>query len=123
MRTDLTDEVVAGLSPGIRKTVLWLHNLGFDTTDSGDGSNYKAGMECAMPYPHVCIVAPPSELASACDRLRGFLSAKGVDVQPIGPDPDDLQPFIQGTYDPANGVAIIDLHGVNDAMLFPEVAP
>lgn len=43
------------LSPGIREAVRWLHYHGFGTTDSGDGSNYAAGMEGAMEEPMIYV--------------------------------------------------------------------
>lgn len=46
------------ISPGVRDLVRELNELGYTTTDSGDGSNHAAGMECALPYRHVFINAP-----------------------------------------------------------------
>lgn len=43
------------LSPGIRHLVRALNEHGFETTDSGDGTNFKEGMECSVPYPMVVV--------------------------------------------------------------------
>ena len=43
------------LCPGIKHVVLWLNSLGYKTTDSGDGSHYMDGMDCAVPDPMVVI--------------------------------------------------------------------
>lgn len=43
------------LSPNIRRVVKQLHDWRYETTDSGDGTNHKEGMECAFPYPMVSI--------------------------------------------------------------------
>lgn len=42
------------LDPGIREIVRRLRELGWDTTDSGDGAS-KPDMECAMPFANVAI--------------------------------------------------------------------
>ena len=52
---ELTQDVIDNLSPGIRGAVLWLRQRGWETTDSGDGTNYKEGMGCAPPCPMVSI--------------------------------------------------------------------
>ena len=49
------------LSPGIRDLVRELNDLGYETTDSGDGTNYQEGMECALPYRHVIGIIPPEK--------------------------------------------------------------
>jgi len=41
------------ISEGVRDLVITLNNAGFETTDSGDGTNFKNGMEHALPYRHV----------------------------------------------------------------------
>jgi hypothetical protein len=49
----------AVLSPEVRDLVLALRAAGLFTSDSGDGSNWEAGMTCALPYPHVFVLCPP----------------------------------------------------------------
>lgn len=72
----LSEAEAAGLSPGIRDLVIALNEAGFDTTDSGDGSNWKEGMLCALPYRHVAILVPHGESAfdHACE-VREWMNA------------------------------------------------
>lgn len=44
------------LDPGIRDAVRWFHDLGYETTDSGDGVTKAPDPSCVMPWPHVCVV-------------------------------------------------------------------
>ena len=106
------------LTPGIRKTVAWLNGHGFKTTDSGDGhTNIDAGMEDALPFPHVVIHVSPEALVSESNRLRDLVESHGIPVQPLGPGIDT--PSIQANYDPAEPIGLIMLSGVDDASLFP----
>lgn len=43
---------IEAVDEGIREFVLFLWELGYETTDSGDGSKYPE-MECALPYANV----------------------------------------------------------------------
>lgn len=109
----LTEKQLLELDSGICWTVQWLREHGFDTTDSGDGS--KAGtMECALPYPNVTMRVSPDELVVETRRLQTLLVETGIDVVPLSTDD---QPCVQGSYDPADDVAIVVLFGVNDAIL------
>ncbi len=105
------------LDPGIEKTVLWLREHGFDTTDSGDGkatARYYADQPveesasamhfcCAiLDFPHVAIRVESHELSTKADSLFLLLHARGVECG----------------YNPADGVAYIFLSGVDDALLF-----
>lgn len=65
----LTDEEVTSLSPGIRDLVLALRDAGFNTTDSGDGSNYVNGMDCALPFSMVAMTVTKGSMVSEADRL------------------------------------------------------
>jgi len=105
------------LCPGIRRTVAWLQELGFQTTDSGDGISNE-GMECAIPFPNVAMVCQPDRLATEADRLFVLLAGRGVMVEPCSPE-EPGPPQIQASYDPANGVAVLVLTNVDDKLLFP----
>jgi hypothetical protein len=112
------------LTPGIRRTVQWLHAHGFETIDSGDGAtNVAAGMEGACPFPMV-VVAPrlpsPSHLDGptlAMDfayaethRLWGLVKGfPGVRVEL--------------SYDPADGATYIMLSGLDDKLLKTKEKP
>ena len=100
------------LDPGIRFTVKWLHERGFTTTDSGDGS--KAGeMEGALDIPHVAIKPGGEEheypyainlahlAQQTANRLREELWDDGRHVEPG---------TIQATYDPFDGSWVIMLY-------------
>jgi hypothetical protein len=109
---------ISELTPGIQKTVLWLHSHGFDTCDSGDGvTNVEAGMECAGSIPNVAMRVAPSRLAEESDRLFSLLLKEhGIEVQTMSEENGE-KPHIEGTYSPADGMAFILLLGVSDEML------
>jgi hypothetical protein len=111
------------LTPGIQKTVVWLRQHGFETTDSGDGvTNVAAGMEEALDYPHVMISVLPESLVEKTSLLLRLIEARGIRVNPMGSDPQE--PAIQATFDPANKdyPAVIMLSGVDDHKLFPQAS-
>jgi hypothetical protein len=111
----LPDEVIDGLSPGIRELVIWLNAMGFETSDSGDGSNAAAGMECALEMPMVAIPVPSAKLISESIRLKERLEARGVDfTKAVKVDCDEgtegvAWPIIQATYDPVDESSLIVL--------------
>lgn len=62
------------VSPGVRDLVKELRAAGYETTDSGDGSNFKEGMECALPMRHVFgVVSPDQPLREFAKRLNALL--------------------------------------------------
>lgn len=109
----------AELNPGIREVVRWLRqDLAFTTTDSGDGvTNVAAGMEGALPVPHVhCRLdfdtddpdgREDSVFLDARDLMCALRNA-GIAVDPS---------MIQLTYDPVTHVVLLSLYGVDDARL------
>jgi hypothetical protein len=105
------------LCPGIAKTVHWLQSEGFITTDSGDGVSNE-GMECALDFPNVFMVVPPSRIVPECNRLMKLLREKGVEAGGLTPD-GSPKPHINGSYDPSGkGEAIVSLFYVDDKLLF-----
>jgi len=113
----LKQAVIDGLSPGIKELVLWLNEQGFETTDSGDGTNAAAGMECAVEYPMVVMVVDkPGRLVDEAQRLYKALRGRGIqfDHAKRGYTSDDTicWPQIQASYDPADGTAVILLSNV-----------
>ncbi len=97
------------LTPGIRKTVLWLREHGFDTCDSGDGvTNVEAGMDCAFTTPNVHIRTTPLKMVSDARSLLSLLEGKKIKVD---------SGMIQATYDPSDGSAILSLYEVDDSVL------
>jgi len=97
------------LSPGVRRTVMMLWRAGFHTVDSGDGKSNE-GMGCEIDIANVHMTCESGDLTSAADDLHVLLSEHGVDT---GCDPG-VGPFIQATYNPADGSAIVSLYGVDD---------
>jgi hypothetical protein len=101
------------LDPGIRETVRRLNDLGFETTDSGDGETKLAAgwsPDEARDVPHVCIRSKAGDLCMQADRLVRELTRAGMCVEPVG----HSGIFVQATYDPADGTAVIELIGVSD---------
>lgn len=84
------------LDPGIRDVVVALRAMGFETTDSGDGS--KPPGERVMDDPHVFIRVAPESIVSEARRLRArapHLPYRYVKVE--------------ASYDPDNGIAVLAL--------------
>jgi hypothetical protein len=103
----------AQLNPGIRETVRFLRDAGFHTCDSGDGVTHE--FECDRDYPYVTIQVAPEDLVKEARRLRDLLLERGVPLDAIGPEYDMAS--IQASYDPFNETALLDLIGVDDALL------
>ncbi|XXX79134.1 hypothetical protein WMF30_10210 [Sorangium sp. So ce134] len=113
---------IDNLDPGIRRTVHWLRENGFETTDSGDGvSKFQDDepMEGALEYPHVVCIVDGERLTSEADRLADLVAERGVEVVPNGRR-EPGQAEVQASYDPADEGGILVLAGVGDAELFPE---
>lgn len=122
MRLDpLPDDVAATLNPGIRRTVAWLRERGFDTCDSGDGATHDH--VCDRPYVYVTIRCAPADLVVEAHRLAELLRAVGVPIVPQGEAFDEngraCAVGVVASYDPVDGFALIDLVGLDDAQLPP----
>jgi hypothetical protein len=104
------------MSPGITRTVTWLNQQGFKTTDSGDGYS-NAGMGCELDFPNVTIQCSPYKLVTKARQLMDVLRKQGVEVQPINPE-NPTGPHIEANFDPSDGIAVILLMHVNDKLLF-----
>jgi hypothetical protein len=98
------------LTPGIRAVVKLLRDNGFYTTDSGDGvTNVAAGMEGALPVPHVHCFVPRRRMFSETSRLVRLLRDAGLRIE---------MAMIQSVYDPADHKnASVSLYGVDDRVL------
>lgn len=84
------------LSPRIRRCVRILQENGFTTCDSGDGSNYAAGMECALPVPMVAVRVDRESFFHAADHMLRALQA------------NDMQPeTLEASYSPLDGTYVI----------------
>jgi hypothetical protein len=108
------------MNPGIVRTVKWLNDNDFRTTDSGDGKTHDH--LCDRDYSYVVIVVDGDGglLVREVERLVYLLKVCGIKL-------DDLQEnalAVQGTYIPYSEVpCVIDVSNIDDALLFPPEAP
>jgi hypothetical protein len=102
------------INPGIRRTVEWLIENGYSTTDSGDGATHAHA--CDRDHAYVVMVCHPSTLVEDAQWLGVLLGELGVQIEPVG----GTGPCIQASYDPANRIGVIDLMNVTDALLWPK---
>lgn len=107
------------IQPKMRRLVGWLNSWGYETTDSGDGvTNVEAGMEGALPFPHVVMVVhPPAALVTYSLGLLCDLEVIGVQMR------GRSDRWIEATYDPVDGVATMMLAGLTDADVPQSVYP
>lgn len=97
------------LSPNIRLTVNYFHVMGYETTDSGDGSNYKNGMECAIPEPMVVIkVSTKEDLLSDATYIFENM------CDDFGENKVRKHVSIDASYSPIDEVAVIIIVGMDD---------
>lgn len=61
------------LNPGIKNAVSFFRHRGYETTDSGDGTNFNNGMEGSLPYDHVAITVQNSILIEAATHIQDLL--------------------------------------------------
>lgn len=108
------------LNPGIRETVRKLRSWGFDTCDSGDGDTHQYA--CDLGYAYVAAEVEPRNMAAMADLLRAKLEEAGVSVGVQCDEalidvtkPHDAQGvFIEASYSPIDGRAILFLGGLSD---------
>lgn len=89
------------LDAGIRDTVRWLHDCGFETCDSGDGrlEGVKANMEGALDLPHVVVVSPnPLLMTRLADAVMKFAKDDGLWTDGS---------YVEASYNPQDGVALV----------------
>lgn len=108
------------LDPGIRRTVRWLRDAGFDTIDSGDGVT-KAELIAegyALDVPHVYVRANPDNLAADARSLMDFVRAAGFRVSVCHRRDRPITSFvIIATYNAADDTATVCLVGLGDSAL------
>lgn len=69
------------ISPGVLDLVTELQKLGYNTTDSGDGSNFEEGMEGALPYRHVFgTLSITSDLIEEAIKLQEHFPKARIEV-------------------------------------------
>ncbi len=112
-----SDEFYKTLSPGIRKLVRQLNEWGFDTTDSGDGTNFEECMECAVSWPMIVIMIDreKKDPFEETDRLAKLLWDAGVK---LGTDRVPEYPrTVQLTYSPLDRNCIVTVDNILDSDL------
>lgn len=72
-----------GISDGVRKLVLHLFLNGFLPTDSGDGSHYEEGMECAVPYAMIGMSVSYEYGRDEAKRLLDLIHSWGICTDPM----------------------------------------
>ena len=97
------------LNPGIRATVRWMRERGFNTTDSGDGETHE--YECDRGWPFVAVKCDKLTAIAECERLyAAILERLGTDVCP-----EWLSCEIW--YDATLGIPILEVNGISDALM------
>lgn len=112
MQNDNNARAVAPLDEGIREVVALVRELGFVTTDSGDGRSKPAEAR-VFDFPHVVMVTQPDRLIDHSRGLAEQLEQCGVEVTAQG-DSTGAGVWIQATFDPRSEVGVIMLGGLND---------
>ena len=116
---DLVDLDFDLLDPGIRKTVEWLVDMGFETTDSGDGKHKGQWLGEAdyMSQPNVFMQTTKNDLIEEADRLHKLLIFHHRIILDEATH-DQQGPHVQALFDPSDDSAIIALYNIDDSMLF-----
>lgn len=117
----MSDAAAPGdINPGIRRTVALLRAAGFATVDSGDGETHQ--YDCDRDHGYVVMVAEPAVMVAECRRLAHVVHAAGLVVVPSAMEaPEVGQVTVEGSYSPADDIAILNLSYVHDRMLRPAV--
>lgn len=99
------------LNPGIRETVRFMREHGYETVDSGDGQTHDH--KCGRDYPYVTALVPIMDIAKAASKLESlFMEHHDIDFTWVGQD----GPEIEASYQPGS-VALVDVRYINDSML------
>jgi hypothetical protein len=70
------------LNPGIRDLVKTLHELGYETSDSGDGkTNIEAGMDWGFDFRHVCGPIDGYDMITFAVSMKSKLLSEYPDVR------------------------------------------
>lgn len=90
--TPLSAQELADISPRVREAVEYLRSCGFETCDSGDGSNATDGMACAIGERHVVVQCSPDDLVATTRDV-----AAATQREPFS---DWNNVFVQGSWIP-----------------------
>ena len=112
----------ADLDPDIVDVVRLLWRAGFWPTDSGDGHTKmeRLGYDASdsLAYPHVFMVCERHRLVDEAERLHDLLARLGVNLDRTDFGPEGVHAVsIEASYNPADGVAVLMLCGVTNAVL------
>ena len=103
----------ADVQPAMRGVVAWLRQLGFDTTDSGDGvTNVAMGMEGALDIPHVFMLCASEVAFAEADRLWAEVNRKGL-----------TGATVQMSYSPEDRECVLSLFGIDDSQFSGAMHP
>lgn len=109
----LDECTIARIDPGVRRTVMWLRENGFDTTSSADGEQDR------LVELHIKIVVRARWLLQAeSERLATLLHEWGIHVAPMGTG-EGVE--IHGQYCPRTNeeqAAWMVVYGLDDKRLF-----
>lgn len=85
-------ERMSEISKGVAGIVEELNALGYDTADSGDGSNYADGMPCTLPFRHVFGVFSDeqTDLREHGNRLKDLYPEAYIEISYV---PGDVAVF------------------------------
>lgn len=104
------------LNPGITKTVKWLNQIGFSTCDSGGGKTHD--FTCDRSHPYIVLQVNKNWLIYETNLLVRELTKKGIEVTPQTAEWKTGDVHVQANYCPADGLAFVELIGVDDEMLY-----
>lgn len=104
------------------RIVALLQEAGFTVTYNGDGVTPDPS-PYARPYPFVSVHVYPTTMLSEALRLMAFVQTLGVKVVPLSAAFNTIRVVvgvcIHLMYDPADGLAGLDLIGLHDGLLPP----
>lgn len=92
------------ISPHLKDCIEYLWSLGYQTTDSGDGSNYAEGMEGSLPFDHIVIQYDDCRyiLNKAHELFADFKRRNLYDIH------------FEVSYSPNDGLSFIFLSDINN---------
>lgn len=102
------------LSPKIRKLVRLLHGWGYETTDSGDGSNAEEGMECAVPFPMVVVQLNDWTSGLEIEAIALWEHLKEKAHVPMGQSSETGLRKVEASYEVGGSRLLLVLHVTDD---------
>lgn len=113
----LSADQIDQLDPGVRTLVQVVRALGYETTDSGDGSKF-GDMDGALPFPHVCARISTHLPAMHAVQAAHSLHRRLADAIRFGRMPE-VKLAVEVSYSTADKIAILTVLGIMDSDLDP----